>query len=103
MMVKKSFTFVFVLLSLIVLSNVTASISYDQHGTISDQLQSVLPSHRHSSVAFSKQASMTQATSQTSPKGSVAEVKDWTFMVYLDGDNNLEDAAIEDINEMESG
>ena len=103
MMVKKSFTFVFVLLSLIVLSNVTASISYDQHGTISDQLQSFLPSHRHSSVAFPKQASMTQATSQTSPKGSVAEVKDWTFMVYLDGDNNLEDAAIEDINEMESG
>ena len=25
----------------------------------------------------------------------------WTIMVYLDGDNNLEDAAIDDVNEME--
>ena len=25
----------------------------------------------------------------------------WTFLVYLDGDNNLEDAAIDDLNEME--
>ncbi|MHA1408008.1 MAG: clostripain-related cysteine peptidase, partial [Candidatus Heimdallarchaeaceae archaeon] len=29
-------------------------------------------------------------------------VKDWTFMVYLDGDNNLEAAAIDDLNEMEA-
>ena len=29
-------------------------------------------------------------------------MKEWTFMVYLDGDNNLEDAAIDDINEMEA-
>ncbi len=26
----------------------------------------------------------------------------WTFLVYLDGDNNLEDAAIDDLNEMEA-
>jgi len=32
-----------------------------------------------------------------------ALTKDWTIMVYLDGDNNLEDAAIDDINEMEHG
>ncbi len=29
-------------------------------------------------------------------------VKEWTFMVYLDGDNNLEANAIDDINEMEA-
>ena len=28
--------------------------------------------------------------------------KEWTFMVYLDGDNNLEAAAIDDLNEMEA-
>ncbi|MGC9320574.1 MAG: clostripain-related cysteine peptidase, partial [Armatimonadota bacterium] len=27
--------------------------------------------------------------------------KSWAFLVYLDGDNNLEDAAIDDLNEME--
>ncbi|MEW6681193.1 MAG: clostripain-related cysteine peptidase, partial [bacterium] len=27
--------------------------------------------------------------------------KEWTFLVYLDGDNNLEEAGIDDINEME--
>jgi len=30
-----------------------------------------------------------------------AVATDWTFMVYLDGDNNLEGAGIDDINEME--
>lgn len=30
------------------------------------------------------------------------EYKEWTFMVYLDSDNNLESAGIEDINEMET-
>jgi len=29
------------------------------------------------------------------------ELPEWTFMVYLDADNNLEDAGIEDLNEME--
>jgi len=33
--------------------------------------------------------------------GGVNHTK-WTIMVYLDGDNNLESAAIDDINEMES-
>lgn len=28
--------------------------------------------------------------------------KDWTFMVYMAGDNNLDGAAVEDINEMEA-
>ncbi|HAW50085.1 TPA: hypothetical protein DCX16_03950, partial [bacterium] len=28
-------------------------------------------------------------------------LKEWTFMVYLDGDNNLEGAGIDDVNEME--
>ena len=32
-----------------------------------------------------------------------AEAKSWTFMVYLDGDNDLEEAAISDIYEMERG
>ncbi|MBN1328816.1 MAG: hypothetical protein JXA54_05025 [Candidatus Heimdallarchaeota archaeon] len=30
-------------------------------------------------------------------------VKDWTFMTYLDGDNNLEEAAISDMQELELG
>ncbi len=32
-----------------------------------------------------------------------ADAKSWTFMVYLDGDNDLESAAISDIYEMERG
>jgi len=32
-----------------------------------------------------------------------ADAKSWTFMVYLDGDNDLEEAAISDIQEMEKG
>jgi len=32
-----------------------------------------------------------------------ADPKSWTFMVYLDGDNDLEEAAISDIYEMERG
>jgi len=31
----------------------------------------------------------------------ISALKEWTFMVYLDADNNLEEAAIEDMNEME--
>lgn len=30
-----------------------------------------------------------------------AAEKDWTFLVFADGDNNLEGAAIDDLNEME--
>ena len=30
-------------------------------------------------------------------------IAQWTFMVYINGDNNLEDAGIEDINEIEEG
>lgn len=33
--------------------------------------------------------------------GEGAEPAEWTFMVYLDADNNLEGAGIEDLNEME--
>ncbi len=31
----------------------------------------------------------------------ISALKEWTFMVYLDADNNLEEAAIDDMNEME--
>lgn len=31
----------------------------------------------------------------------VSATKEWTFMVYLDADNNLENAGIDDVNEME--
>ncbi|MCF2144575.1 MAG: clostripain-related cysteine peptidase [Candidatus Heimdallarchaeota archaeon] len=103
MMAKKTFVFVFVLLSLIVASNVNSSLFFNRQAAMSDNLRSSLPSHHHPSVALSEQGSMTQDVLETSTKDSVADVKDWTFMVYLDGDNNLEDAAIEDINEMESG
>ena len=34
---------------------------------------------------------------------SFAPNETWTFMIYLDGDNNLEDAAIDDFNEMVAG
>jgi hypothetical protein len=33
---------------------------------------------------------------------ATAQAKQWTFMVYLDGDNDLEGAAIDDLNEMEA-
>jgi len=37
------------------------------------------------------------------PSGFVAaQPVDWTIMVYMDGDNNLEGAAIDDMNEMEA-
>jgi clostripain len=38
-----------------------------------------------------------------SPQGDAQEeqLADWTFMVYLDSDNNLESAGIDDVNEME--
>ena len=32
----------------------------------------------------------------------VMEGKEWTIMVYLDGDNNLDDAGVEDMEEMET-
>jgi len=32
-----------------------------------------------------------------------SEFKNWTIMVYMDGDNNLEEDAITDFNEMEKG
>ena len=35
------------------------------------------------------------------PIGAFAQ-KEWTFMVYMDADNNLEDAGIDDFNEMET-
>ncbi|MHA1732893.1 MAG: clostripain-related cysteine peptidase [Promethearchaeota archaeon] len=35
------------------------------------------------------------------PKPRAAASRDWTFMVYVDADNNLEAAGIDDINEME--
>lgn len=35
------------------------------------------------------------------PSKSSASAKNWTFMVYLDADNNLESAGIDDLNEME--
>ncbi len=35
--------------------------------------------------------------------GTVKQVKNWTLMVYLDGDCNLEQYAIIDVNEMERG
>ncbi|NHJ48653.1 MAG: hypothetical protein FK733_12785 [Asgard group archaeon] len=38
-----------------------------------------------------------------SPQSGTKAPKDWTFMVYLDGDNNLEDFAISDFEEMERG
>ncbi len=37
------------------------------------------------------------ATPTTTPTG----IAKWTFMVYIDGDNNLEPAAVGDLNEME--
>jgi len=36
------------------------------------------------------------------PDTEEREMADWTIIVYLDGDNNLEGAAIEDLNEMET-
>lgn len=34
--------------------------------------------------------------------GASRDITDWTFMVYMDGDNNLEKFAINDFNEMEN-
>ena len=34
---------------------------------------------------------------------SILQAKSWTILVYMDGDNNLEPFAIDDINEMERG
>jgi hypothetical protein len=48
--------------------------------------------------------SITQPNTKSteSPEEPASEaVADWTFMVYLDGDNNLEAAGIKDLNEME--
>lgn len=37
----------------------------------------------------------------TTTSGAETGLKEWTFIVYLDADNNLEDVGIEDLNEME--
>ena len=42
------------------------------------------------------------ACAATGPAHAQAAEKDWTFLVYVDGDNNLEGAAIDDLNEMEA-
>ena len=55
----------------------------------------------NNSVVIEESEALTQEKSilDLDPKPSTN--KDWTFMVYLDADNNLEGAGIDDINEME--
>lgn len=61
-----------------------------------------------SSTIFSDQITTTQ-TLTTNDSTTIIEfqpegvVYDWLVMVYLDGDNNLEENAIDDLNEMEEG
>ena len=42
------------------------------------------------------------AVEQTAASAATRVTRDWTYMVYLDGDNNLEAAAIDDFLEMSS-
>jgi len=46
-------------------------------------------------------AGVLAACTATGSAYAQATEKDWTFLVFIDGDNNLEDAAIDDLNEME--
>jgi len=63
-------------------------------------------------LTFSTAASLECSLEVTSASGLTAQdsaplqifdqgTAQWTFMVYIAGDNNLEDAALEDVNEME--
>ena len=49
-------------------------------------------------VVLSSLALLPMLDADGAQEGNVAK---WTFMVYLDSDNNLESAGIEDMNEME--
>jgi hypothetical protein len=40
------------------------------------------------------------STKSSSQQGKPSSIADWTVMVYVNGDNNLEQAAVEDFNEM---
>lgn len=51
-------------------------------------------------IAILAISSITSITAQE--QGEEGVVAEWTFIVYLDCDNNLESAGIEDINEMET-
>lgn len=46
--------------------------------------------------------SINSYSQQTRPKLSPKQQKPWTILVFMNGDNDLEGAAIDDINEMES-
>ncbi len=48
-------------------------------------------------------SSSVSSSSSSSSSSQSASVKNWTVMVYLDADNNLEAAGLEDMNEMEKG
>lgn len=46
--------------------------------------------------------SSTSSSTAATPRAVPAPTAEWTFMVYLDGDNNLEQPGLWDMNEMES-
>lgn len=52
-------------------------------------------------LSVTSSSNLSASTSQTTRVLSKPEYADWTVMLFIAGDNNLEEAGIEDINEME--
>lgn len=53
--------------------------------------------------AWAKDAAGNVSNSISAETSYTASTRNWTIMVWLDGDNNLEEYAVEDLNEMEYG
>jgi len=51
--------------------------------------------------AFDNLTDVNETITEANKSINTNSAANWTFMVYLDGDNNLEDSAIDDLNEME--
>ncbi len=65
-------------------------------------LLGLLVLHSSSTSSISAHSADHTSSGEMSRLDDAPVMKEWTFMVYLDGDNNLEAAALDDINEMEA-
>ena len=83
------------------------SLTYDwfcSNGSVSEDMTITLPSDQEQEIRcdLTVLAEMSTLSDTASKDTRIRDgISKWTFMVYINGDNNLEDAGIEDINEME--
>ncbi|MEC8382747.1 MAG: clostripain-related cysteine peptidase [Myxococcota bacterium] len=84
-------------------------LSYDwfcSDGSASEEVTITLPTEQEQEIRCDLTVTANESELSASDNKDVRirdGIAQWTFMVYINGDNNLEDAGIEDINEIEEG